>query len=57
MGTEKTKKIKITCPNPQGGLFLYLFTIQILEDLEQNETIDLVSMILRNEDSSILDQE
>lgn len=46
-----------TCPNPQGGLFLFLFTILILEDLEQNETIDLVSMILRNEDSSILDQE
>lgn len=45
------------CPSPQGGLFLFLVVLLILEDLEQQETIDLVSMILRNEDSSILDQE
>lgn len=45
------------CPSPQGGLFLFLVVLLILEDLEQQETIDLVSMILINEDSSILDQE
>lgn len=45
------------CPSPHGGLFLFLVVLLILEDLKQQETIDLVSMILINEDSSILDQE
>lgn len=49
-------KLKIS-PNRQGGLFLFLVILLILEDLEQQETFDLVQMILKNKDSSILDQE
>lgn len=67
MSTNNQKKDKIyilqivtklkASPSPQGGVFLFLIILLILEDLEQQESLDLVQMILKNDDSSILEKE
>lgn len=49
-------KLKI-CPNPQGGLFLFLVVLLILEDYDQEEILELLSTISMKNNLSFLEKE
>ncbi len=49
-------KLKV-CPSPQGGLFLFLVTILILENFEKQKFLELINSILKKNNLSFLEKE
>ena len=46
-----------TCPTPQGGLFLFLVTLYILENFEDQEILELISVIIFESNTNFLEEE